>query len=534
MDKKQNDNTNSDVHIEEITPNKIDLDLEKTIVESLSVEEIKEEELSKTQQFKLLNKRKKNNDIELPTLRTSLADTIRIKISDLREAIDQKYDNDIQLPRQKEEQNQPIKQKKSLYDTVIIKLDEIINKKSALKSSASKKVTSIEKTKPIKKRFHLFKPRDITKMKTFKINVESEEFGRQLYNLNRIALNNLGIPRPKTIRKYSTVNKLDKIEKVHISKHNYLRYQQKLNRFAINKLYYKFAPKESKKYKVYKMSVILSSIVFFITSAIIVNWFIQGITVNDLSNSLTEETPIVEVENVGELVNVPEEVKEELKEDTNNEEAPTPEKKAEYSNKNTLYWKYLNTPLSSVNFKDLLKQNSDTVAWIIVNETNVNYPVVQTTNNDYYLHHSFNRKTNGAGWVFADYRDNFNDFNRNMVIYAHGRKDKVMFGSLTNTLKAKWYKNTDNQIIQLSTLKYNTMWQIFSIYKIEAESYYITTDFASDQSFETFIKKMKDRSIYNFGIDVTKDDKILTLSTCYNDNGIRLVVQAKLVKIQER
>jgi sortase B len=78
------------------------------------------------------------------------------------------------------------------------------------------------------------------------------------------------------------------------------------------------------------------------------------------------------------------------------------------------------------------------------------------------------------------------------------------------------------------------MWQIISIYKIQAESYYITTDFSSDASFEKFAQTMLDRSIYDFGVDVTKDDKLLTLSTCYNDNGIRLVVQAKLVKIAER
>ena len=109
-----------------------------------------------------------------------------------------------------------------------------------------------------------------------------------------------------------------------------------------------------------------------------------------------------------------------------------------------------------------------------------------------------------------------------------------MFGSLTNTLKSNWYKNTDNQIIQFSTLKYNTMWQIISIYKIEAESYYITTDFSSTDSYQRFIDTMLSRSIYDFGVNVTTDDKLLTLSTCYNDNGIRLVVQAKLVKIAER
>ncbi len=551
MTKNQNNNHSQDVHIEQIDPRTELNDLEKTAILQFEIDNGKD--LSKTQQFKMINNKKKGNhdidlpslrdddtDLDLPVLKNTFIDTIKIKLSDLREAIDKKYETTnenqqieepiikeesptislhLEVLRKEEEELEKKKRRMSLYDTVIVKLDDIINKKSSLKSLDSKKVTNVEKTPNVKKKFHLFKPRNITKAKNIKINIESEEFGRQLYNLNKIALNNLGLNRPKTVRKYSTVNKLNKIEKVHISKHNYLRYQQKLNRFAINKLYYKLAPKESKKYKLYKLSVILSSFVFFITSAIIINWFIQGISINELSNSLVEET-VVETVDDGEIVNI--------------DVPPEPEKKDEYSNKNSLYWQYLNTPLSSVDFKDLKKQNSDTVGWIIVNNTNVNYPVVQTTNNDYYLHHSFNRKVNGAGWVFADFRNNFNELSQNTVIYAHGRKDKVMFGSLTNTLKANWYKKAENQIIQLSTIKYNTMWQIFAIYKIEAESYYITTDFGSNESYQSFIDTMVSRSIYDFGIDVTTDDKLLTLSTCYNDNGIRLVVQAKLVKIQER
>ena len=78
------------------------------------------------------------------------------------------------------------------------------------------------------------------------------------------------------------------------------------------------------------------------------------------------------------------------------------------------------------------------------------------------------------------------------------------------------------------------MWQIFAIYKVEAESYYITTDFADADAYTKFLNEMKSRSIYDFGINLNKDDKILTLSTCYNDSGIRLVVQAKLVKMQTR
>ena len=510
MDNKVNNNKDSEVRVKQINPQKELSQLEKTAILQFKLEQ-KEEELSKTQQFERLNAKRVNlaNDLSLPKKKASLTDTIKLKISDLREAIEEE---NIELPT--------LKKRKSLYDTVIIKLDDIINNKKALKTYYSQKVTNIERPKKVKRKLHLRKPRDLTKIKDFKLNVDSEEFGRQLYNLNRVALINLSNDRPKKIRKYSQVSKLEKIEKIHISKNNYLLYQKKLSKFAINKLYYKLAPKESKKYKIYKYSVVLSSFVFLVTSVIIINWFIQGLSINNLSNALVDDAPVIET-NEGELFNI--------------EEPPLePEMDEEYSDKKSMYWQYLNTPLSSVDFTNLLKQNKDTIGWLIVNNTNVNYPVVQTTNNDYYLKHAFDRSSNSAGWVYADFRNNFDVLSKNTVIYAHGRKDKVMFGSLTNTLNSKWYKNKDNQIIQFSTLNYNTMWQIFAIYKYEAESYYITTDFSSDESFMEFAKTMKNRSIYDFGIDLNKDDKILTLSTCYNDNGIRLVVQAKLVKIQER
>lgn len=509
MEKNTNQNKNdTEVHIKQINPRTELSGLEKTAILQFKIDQ--QEELSKTKQFKLLNSKNRNSkDIELPRKKVSLGETIKLKISDLRNALEE---NNIELPS--------LKKKKSLYDTVIIKLDDIINNKKSLKMNSTKRVTNIETPKKYpKKKFHFFN-KDITKLKHIKLNVDSEEFGNQLYNLNKLALINLSKQQNKNInvRKDKKIPRIKDIEKIHVSRTNYLKYQKNLNKFAINKLYYKYAPKETKRYKLYKFSVLLSSFIFCITSVIIINWLIQGASISHLSHSLVLDTPINEVTD-GELYNI---------------EAPDPEIHEEYSNKESMYWRYLNTPLSNVDFTELLKQNNETIGWMIVKNTNVNYPVVQTTNNDYYLKHAFDKSSNSAGWVYADFRNDFNNLSKNTVIYAHGRKDKVMFGSLTNTLDSKWYQNKDNQIIQFSTLKFNTMWQIISIYKIQAESYYITTDFSSDESYENFIKTMKDRSIYDFGIDVTKDDKLLTLSTCYNDNGIRLVVQAKLVKIQER
>lgn len=194
------------------------------------------------------------------------------------------------------------------------------------------------------------------------------------------------------------------------------------------------------------------------------------------------------------------------------------------------YWNYIKMNMLSVNFNELKKKNKDTVGWIKVEGTNINYPVVQTSNNDYYLNHSYDKTNNKAGWVFADYRNNLNTFDKNTIIYAHGRVDTTMFGSLKNILQSSWYNNKNNHIIKFSTAKENTLWQVFSVYTIPAESYYITTKFPSDEDFTKFVNILKDRSKANFSAIPTKNDKILTLSTCKDSKGNRVVMHAKLIK----
>lgn len=197
--------------------------------------------------------------------------------------------------------------------------------------------------------------------------------------------------------------------------------------------------------------------------------------------------------------------------------------------KNSDYWYYIKFPLIDVDITELKEKNSDTVGWINVNNTNINYPFVQTKDNSYYLNHSFNKKYNEAGWVFLDYRNNKNLNNRNTILYAHSRLDKTMFGSLSKVLKSSWYNNKDNHIIRLSTDTENTLWQIFSVYKIPEESYYITTNFNNNEEYTKFLNTIKQRSIHNFNTNLDANDKILTLSTCYSDTE-RTVVHAKLIK----
>lgn len=185
----------------------------------------------------------------------------------------------------------------------------------------------------------------------------------------------------------------------------------------------------------------------------------------------------------------------------------------------------------NINFNTLKKQNEDTVAWIKVNNTNVKYPVVKAKDNSFYLTHSFDKSNNSAGWIFADYKNKFDDTDKNIVIYGHNRRDGSMFSSLKNALNPNWYNNDLNRNILLYTENGEYNYEIFSIYKIESEDYYIKTEFNDENDFEDFLNTITKRSVQDFGVNVSKDDSILTLSTCANNNKYRVVIHAKKVII---
>lgn len=217
------------------------------------------------------------------------------------------------------------------------------------------------------------------------------------------------------------------------------------------------------------------------------------------------------------------------KEDTENTENINPP-----DNRDNDYWNYIKMSLLEVDFNELLAKNPDTVGWIQVKGTNINYPIVQTTDNSYYLTHAFDKTKNEAGWVFMDYRNDAVNFNQNTILYAHSRLTGSMFGSLKNILESSWYTNKNNHIIRLSTPTENTMWQVFSVYTIPKESYYITPNFNSNEAYQEFLNTMKSRSEVEFSAEVNTNDKILTLSTCKDNFGNRVVMHAKLIKRELR
>ena len=182
-----------------------------------------------------------------------------------------------------------------------------------------------------------------------------------------------------------------------------------------------------------------------------------------------------------------------------------------------------------VDFEKLKEKNLDIVAWLKVNGTNIETTVVKTTNNDYYLTHNFNKEYNSAGWIFADYKNKVDGTDKNLVIYGHNMRDDSMFGSLKWVINEDWYNNEDNKYITLITENETQVYEVFSVYRIEKEDYYIQTNFDTEKEFNTFAQTIKKRSKKDFNVDVNKEDNILTLSTCANNNKYRVVLHAKKI-----
>lgn len=181
-------------------------------------------------------------------------------------------------------------------------------------------------------------------------------------------------------------------------------------------------------------------------------------------------------------------------------------------------------------FDELSKVNEDTIGWLTVNNTKVDYPVVQYTDNDYYLKRDFNKKKNSYGWIYMDYRNNIYNLSNNTIIMGHNLQNGMMMGTLRYVLNESWYKNTENQIITFNTKIKNMKWKIFSIYRLPVTNDYLYANFGDLNEFQEFLNKIRSRSIYDFGVDVGKEDHILTLTTCGPTSATRLVIHAVLIE----
>lgn len=170
--------------------------------------------------------------------------------------------------------------------------------------------------------------------------------------------------------------------------------------------------------------------------------------------------------------------------------------------------------------------NEDIVGFLKINDTRISYPVVHGTDNSFYLNHDISKKENVAGSIFMDADNSVDDFSQNTIVYGHNMKDQSMFHNV------RYYITDENfyslhKYITFKTLYEDTKWEIFSFYSTGTDFDYIQTNFSSDE----FLQEIKNKSIYETGVYITPQDKILTLSTCKNDAAdSRYVIHAKLIE----
>ena len=172
--------------------------------------------------------------------------------------------------------------------------------------------------------------------------------------------------------------------------------------------------------------------------------------------------------------------------------------------------------------------NDDIVGHLKIEGTPIDFIVTQYVDNNFYLHHDIHRNASKAGWVFLDYENDITGQDRNMIIYGHNMRSGAIFGSLSNYASEDFFK--EHRYITFNTLFEDYTWEIFSCYITSTDFYYIQVIFPSEEDFGELVAEMKARSIYDTGVEVTAQDRVLTLSTCSDGpRDERFVINAKLV-----
>lgn len=185
----------------------------------------------------------------------------------------------------------------------------------------------------------------------------------------------------------------------------------------------------------------------------------------------------------------------------------------------------------------LQKENQDVKAWLQIDDTIINYPILQGTNNDYYLNHNYKNNYSMYGSIFAKSECSFTNSFSNIIIYGHNMKDGQMFNELLK------YKNKDfyneHKTFTIATEQEENEYKIVSVFKSrvfyqDEENvfrFYNYTKFNNAKEYNTFIENCKKIQLYDTETSAEYGEQLVTLITCeYSQENGRFVVVAKKVK----
>lgn len=186
-----------------------------------------------------------------------------------------------------------------------------------------------------------------------------------------------------------------------------------------------------------------------------------------------------------------------------------------------------------IDINKLYEENKDIVGWLKIDNTTINYPIMQNINDpNYYLRRDFYKNYSSYGTPYMAKQCNLNS--DNIVIYGHHMKNNKMFGELEKYKSKDFYNN--HKIITFTTLEKEYSYEIFAVFKTTVYTkntfrYYENINFENKKMYNDFINICKDKSLYQTGIEIKDKEKLITLSTCeYSNKNSRLVIVARKIK----
>lgn len=183
----------------------------------------------------------------------------------------------------------------------------------------------------------------------------------------------------------------------------------------------------------------------------------------------------------------------------------------------------------------LHQKNQRLIGWVKIDDTVVDYPVMQTVNNEYYLDHNFNQEEDRNGSIFMDYQCDVVKGCDNIILYGHHMRSGKMFGTLNKYSSESYYEA--HPVIQFDTIYEKGTYQVMYVFRSKVYSeedvtfkYYQFINAASEKEFNSAMNEMAALSLYDTGVTASYGDKLLTLSTCdYQETKGRFVVVAKKI-----
>ena len=187
--------------------------------------------------------------------------------------------------------------------------------------------------------------------------------------------------------------------------------------------------------------------------------------------------------------------------------------------------------------EELKKENNDIVAWLEIPNTKINYPVLQTSDNEYYMKHNYKKEKSGDGSIFLDKDYNWDIPSSNLLIYGHNNKNGNMFQDLLKYEDENYYK--EHPTIQFTTVNEDCTYDIIAVFKsrvyYKSEQnvfrYYYFINAENEEEYNNYVEESKKASLYDTGKTAEYGDQLLTLSTCeYSQEDGRFVIVARKVK----